>query len=38
MNLAKSFTFGIQHLLAMYTGAILLPLIIGGALGMSGEQ
>ena len=38
MNLAKSFTFGIQHLLAMYTGAILVPLIIGGALGMSGEQ
>ncbi len=34
----KAFTFGIQHLLAMYTGAILVPLIIGGALGMSGEQ
>ena len=38
MNNAKAFTFGIQHLLAMYTGAILVPLIIGGALGMSGEQ
>lgn len=38
MNNVKAFTFGIQHLLAMYTGAILVPLIIGGALGMSGEQ
>ncbi len=38
MNTGKLLTFGIQHLLAMYTGAILVPLIIGGALGMTPEQ
>ncbi|WP_332647656.1 nucleobase:cation symporter-2 family protein [Lysinibacillus sp. 54212] len=38
MNNVKALTFGFQHLLAMYTGAILVPLIIGGALGMSSEQ
>ena len=38
MNNGKLLTFGIQHLLAMYTGAILVPLIIGGALGMTPEQ
>ncbi|MFF5995852.1 nucleobase:cation symporter-2 family protein [Lysinibacillus sp. KU-BSD001] len=38
MNNAKAITFGIQHLLAMYAGAILVPLIIGGALGFNTEQ
>ena len=38
MNNVKAFTFGIRHLLAVYTGAILVPLIIGDALGMSAEQ
>lgn len=38
MNNAKAITFGIQHLLAMYAGAILVPLIIGGALGFNAEQ
>lgn len=38
MNNAQKLTFGIQHLLAMYTGAILVPLIIGGALGMDATQ
>lgn len=38
MNNAKAVTFGIQHLLAMYAGAILVPLIIGGALGFNAEQ
>ncbi|BDH59995.1 xanthine permease [Lysinibacillus sp. PLM2] len=38
MNNAKAFTLGIQHLLAMYAGAILVPIIIGGALGFSSEQ
>ena len=38
MNNAKAFTFGIQHLLAMYAGAILVPLIIGDALGFNAEQ
>lgn len=30
--------FGIQHLLAMYAGAILVPLIVGGAIGLNAEQ
>ena len=38
MGKGKVLTFGIQHLLAMYTGAILVPLIIGDALGMTDEQ
>lgn len=29
---------GFQHLLAMYAGAILVPLIVGDALGLSSEQ
>ncbi|MEI4770225.1 nucleobase:cation symporter-2 family protein [Psychrobacillus sp. FJAT-51614] len=29
---------GIQHLLAMYAGAILVPLIVGGAIGLNSEQ
>ncbi|MEK9196727.1 nucleobase:cation symporter-2 family protein [Ureibacillus sp. FSL E2-3493] len=38
MNKAKVVTLGIQHLLAMYAGAILVPIIIGGALKFSTEQ
>lgn len=38
MNNAKALTFGFQHLLAMYTGAILVPLIIGYGIGMTPEQ
>lgn len=34
----KSFTLAIQHLLAMYAGAILVPLIVGSALGLSSTQ
>ncbi|WP_028782445.1 nucleobase:cation symporter-2 family protein [Thalassobacillus devorans] len=34
----KTFTLGLQHLLAMYTGAVLIPLIVGGALGLTSEQ
>lgn len=30
MNNTKATMLGIQHLLAMYAGAILVPLIIGG--------
>ncbi|MHC5253117.1 nucleobase:cation symporter-2 family protein [Listeria kieliensis] len=29
---------GFQHVLAMYAGAVIVPLLIGGALGFSGEQ
>ena len=38
MNKAKATTLGIQHLLAMYAGAILVPLIIGEALGFTDTQ
>lgn len=38
MNNLKAFTFGVQHLLAMYTGAVLVPIIIGGGLGMTTKQ
>lgn len=38
MNNVKATTLGIQHLLAMYAGAILVPLIIGGALGFDATQ
>ncbi len=38
MNNTKATMLGIQHLLAMYAGAILVPLIIGGALNFSSEQ
>ncbi|MGG4036907.1 nucleobase:cation symporter-2 family protein [Heyndrickxia ginsengihumi] len=34
----KTLTLGIQHALAMYTGAVLVPLIVGGALKLSSEQ
>ncbi|HWI49073.1 MAG TPA: nucleobase:cation symporter-2 family protein [Rummeliibacillus sp.] len=38
MNKVKLATLGIQHLLAMYAGAILVPLIIGGALKFDSTQ
>lgn len=34
----KTTALAIQHLLAMYAGAILVPLIVGGALGLNSEQ
>ena len=34
----KTAALGMQHVLAMYAGAILVPLIIGGALGLTTEQ
>ncbi|WP_047982817.1 nucleobase:cation symporter-2 family protein [Ornithinibacillus californiensis] len=34
----KTAALGIQHVLAMYAGAILVPLIVGGALGLTPEQ
>ncbi|MEH7072690.1 nucleobase:cation symporter-2 family protein [Neobacillus drentensis] len=34
----KIASLGIQHVLAMYAGAIIVPLIVGGALKFSGEQ
>ncbi|QDQ00470.1 purine permease [Lysinibacillus fusiformis] len=38
MNNFKATTLSIQHLLAMYAGAILVPLIIGGKLGFDAKQ
>jgi len=34
----KIFSLGLQHVLAMYAGAVIVPLIVGGALGLSGKQ
>jgi xanthine permease len=34
----KTAALSLQHVLAMYAGAILVPLIIGGALGLTTEQ
>ncbi|WP_078409558.1 nucleobase:cation symporter-2 family protein [Priestia abyssalis] len=38
MNKGKVFSLGFQHVLAMYGGAIIVPLIVGGALGLTSEQ
>ncbi|WP_026581131.1 nucleobase:cation symporter-2 family protein [Bacillus sp. J33] len=37
-NSLKVASLGIQHVLAMYAGAVIVPLIVGGALGLTGEQ
>lgn len=37
-NAGKTTLLGIQHLLAMYAGAILVPLIVGKELGLTNEQ
>jgi xanthine permease len=34
----KTASLGIQHVLAMYAGAVIVPLIIGGALNLTNEQ
>lgn len=34
----KTFSLGIQHVLAMYAGAVIVPLIVGGALGLSHQD
>ncbi len=40
MNLSKSkiVSLGIQHVLAMYAGAVIVPLIVGTGIGLTGEQ
>ncbi|NHI16120.1 nucleobase:cation symporter-2 family protein [Microbacterium excoecariae] len=35
---ARLFPLGLQHVLAMYAGAVAVPLIVGGAFGFSGED
>lgn len=37
-NYFKIASLGLQHVLAMYAGAIIVPLIVGAALGLNGEQ
>ncbi|MWV45715.1 purine permease [Paenibacillus sp. HJL G12] len=37
-NPFKTFSLGIQHVLAMYAGAVIVPLIVGGALDFTSEQ
>ncbi|KGM46121.1 nucleobase:cation symporter-2 family protein [Neobacillus niacini] len=37
-NPFKIASLGIQHVLAMYAGAVIVPLIVGGALNLTGEQ
>ncbi|WP_075617735.1 nucleobase:cation symporter-2 family protein [Paenisporosarcina indica] len=37
-NSFKATALGIQHLLAMYAGAVIVPLIVGDALGLSATQ
>lgn len=37
-NALKTLSLGFQHVLAMYAGAVIVPLIVGGALGLSFEQ
>lgn len=34
----KTLSLGIQHVLAMYAGAIVVPLIVGKAMGLTAEQ
>lgn len=36
--LARLFPLGLQHVLAMYAGAVAVPLIVGGALGFTPQQ
>lgn len=38
LPLGHLFTYGLQHVLAMYAGAVAVPLIIANALGLSKEQ
>jgi len=37
-NPIKIASLGIQHVLAMYAGAVVVPLIVGGAIGLTTEQ
>lgn len=37
-NPFQTFSLGLQHVLAMYAGAVIVPLIVAGQLGLSSEQ
>ena len=38
LPLSKLFVYGLQHVLAMYAGAVAVPLIVANASGLSSEQ
>lgn len=38
LPIGQLFTFGLQHVLAMYAGAVAIPLLVGAALGFSEHQ
>ena len=38
LPVGRMFTLGLQHVLIMYAGAVTVPLIVGGALGLSTEE
>ncbi|NMM62330.1 purine permease [Clostridium sp. P21] len=38
LPIPKLFTLGLQHVLAMYAGAVAVPIIIGGAVGLTPQQ
>ncbi|HIW13187.1 MAG TPA: purine permease [Candidatus Salinicoccus stercoripullorum] len=38
MSKTKSLSLGLQHVLAMYAGAVIVPLIIGAGIGLSNAQ
>ncbi|MBM7866955.1 purine permease [Heliobacterium gestii] len=38
LPMGQLFTYGLQHVLAMYAGAVAVPLILANALGLSTEQ
>ena len=38
MNKWKTASLGLQHVLAMYAGAVIVPLIVGGSIGLTPEQ
>ena len=35
---AKALVFGLQHVLAMFGATVTVPLVVGGAIGLSGDQ
>ncbi|HZG69985.1 MAG TPA: solute carrier family 23 protein, partial [Chondromyces sp.] len=37
-SMLKTASLGLQHVLAMYAGAVIIPIIVGGAMGMTPEQ
>lgn len=38
LSLRQLFTYGLQHVLMMYAGAVAVPLILGSALGLTSAQ